>query len=356
MASTIFAYISSSLSRTYKYTFHPQTSLSSSSSSSPPKPCQSIDFATILKTNTNPSSHQLFTLPDSRTLSYATYGASTGPVVFHLHGLGDSRLTGALFDQPGKTLGVRIIAIDRPGIGSSSPQPNRTALDHAEDIRLLAAHLGAKTYSVVGVSGGGPYALACARALPAEQLSSVSLVCGFGPYQLTVRHSRWVVWLFYQVCSRLPFLLRWMRASEIKRLQSMTTEKFVADTKVQLDGWLYRLLAPNDKDAALFRDEGFLTLCVEVMREHFKQGIVGHMEEWRVMTAKDIGFDLGEVRRDLPVHLWYGMQDGSVSWRVGEAIAEAIGGNAKLYVRDEAHLSMIAGRGEEVLRKLLEDM
>lgn len=72
------------------------------------------------------------------------------------------------------------------------------------------------------------------------------------------------------------------------------------------------------------------------------------------MTVKDIGFDLGEVRRDLPVYLWYGRQDGSVSWRVGEAITEAIGGNAKLYVRDEGHLSMIAGRGEEVLRALLE--
>jgi pimeloyl-ACP methyl ester carboxylesterase len=147
-----------------------------------------------------------------------------------------------------------------------------------------------------------------------------------------------------------------MRAGEFKRLQSMTTEKFVADTKVQLDGWLYRLLAPDDKDAALFQDGNFLTLCVEAMREHSRQGIDGHMEEWRVMTAKDIGFDLEEVRRDLPVHLWYGRQDGSVSWRVGEAIAGAIGGNAKLYVRDEAHLSMIAGRGEEVLRKLLEDM
>jgi len=309
----------------------------------------------MLLTNANTTSHQLFTLPDGRTLSFATYGALTGPVVFHLHGLGDCRLTGAFFDQPSKKLGVRIIAIDRPGIGSSSPHPNRTALDHAEDIRLLAAHLGAKTYSVVGVSGGGPYALACAHALPADDLKSVSLVCGFGPFELTVRRLRWVVWLFYQFCGYLPFLLRWMRAGEIKRLESKTTEKFVADTKAQLDGWLYRFLGPHDKDGDLLRDGDFLTLCVEAMREHFSQGIDGHMEEWRVMTAKDIGFDLGEVRRDLPVHLWYGKYDRSVSWRVGEAIAEAIGSNAKLYLRDEAHLSMIAGRGEEILRRLLED-
>ncbi|GAB7333776.1 hypothetical protein MBLNU13_g05299t2 [Cladosporium sp. NU13] len=276
MASTISACISSTLGKVYNY-----LSPSPTQPPVPPKPSKSKDFAAILKASTNESSQQTFTLPDDRTLSFATYGASTGPIVFHLHGLGDSRLTGALFDQPGRTLGVRIIAVDRPGIGSSSPQRNRTALDHAEDIRLLAAHLGAKTYSVVGVSGGGPYALACAHALPAEELRSVSLVCGFGPYESTVRHSRWVVWLFYRICVAFPFLLRWMRVGEIKRLQSMTTEKFVADTKVQLDGWLCRLLAPDDKDAALFRDEDFLTLCVEAMREHFRQGIDGHMEEWR---------------------------------------------------------------------------
>jgi hypothetical protein len=151
---------------------------------------------------------------------------------------------------------------------------------------------------------------------------------------------------FYRACVAFPFLLRWMRKGEIERLRSKTTEKLVAETKVQLDGWLYRFLGLHEKDGALLRDEDFLTLCVEAMREHFRQGIDGHMEEWRVMTAKDIRFDLGGIRRDLPVHLWYGWYDGNVSWRVGEAIAEAMGENAKLYVRDEAHLSMVAGRGE----------
>jgi pimeloyl-ACP methyl ester carboxylesterase len=262
MSLTVFAYISSSLNKAYNYIFPPQQP------SGAPSPSQSTNFATLLLTTINPSTHQLFTLPSNSTLSYAAYGAPTGPVVFHLHGLGDSRLTAALFDLPAKTLGLRIIAVDRPGIGPSSPQPNRTALDHVEDIRLLAAHLDAKTYSVVGVSGGGPYALACAYALPKEELRSVSLICGFGPYGLTVRRLGWVVWLFYQVCVGLPFLLRWMRKGEIERLRSKTTEKVVAETRTQLDGWLYRFLGPHEKDGALLRDENFLTLCVEAMREH----------------------------------------------------------------------------------------
>lgn len=192
----------------------------------------------MLLTNANEPSHQIFALPDGRTLSYAAYGAPTGPIVFHLHDLGDSRLTAALFDLPAKTLGVRIKAVDRPGIGSSSPQANRTALDHAEDIRLLAAYLGAKTYGFMGVSGGGPYAFACAHALPKEELRSVSLVHGFGPYGLTVRRLRWVVWLFYQVCVAASFLLRRMRAGEIERLRSKMTEQVAAEARAQLDGWL----------------------------------------------------------------------------------------------------------------------
>jgi pimeloyl-ACP methyl ester carboxylesterase len=354
MASRILAYMSSMLATAWKYVYN-YMYVSPTSPATATKQSRTTAFAAILLTNSNESSHQRFTLPDGRNLSFATYGAAAGPVVFHLHGLGDCRFTGAFFDEPGKQLGVRIIAVDRPGIGMGSPQQHRTALDHAQDIRLLAAHLGAKTYNVMGVSGGGPYTLACAYALPAEELRSVSLVCGLGPYELTMRHSRWPVWLFYQICARLPFLLYWLRASEVKKLESKSTERFVADTRAQLDGWLYRLLGPHAKDGDLLRDESFLAVCVEAMREHFRQGVDGHMEEWRVMTAGDNGFDLREVRRDLPVHLWYGRFDTSVSWKVGEAIAEIVGSNAKLFVRDEAHLSLISGRGEEILAKLLED-
>lgn len=351
MASAILAYIPSRLKDAYAYVFTSQKSQPKVLVAEHPR---AADFTALLATNSNESSHQIFTLPNRRKLGYATYGAETGPVVFHLHGLGDCRFTGSFFHEPGKKLGVRIVAVDRPGIGLSSPQEHRTALEHAEDVRLLAAHLGAKTYSVIGVSGGGPYALACAHALPGEELRSVSLVVGFGPYHLTMRHTRWLVWLFYQICRNVPFLLRWFRTQEVQKLESKPIEKFIAETKAQLDGWLYRLLGPHDKDGELLRDEAFLALCVEAMREHFRQGVEGHMDEWRVMTADEIGFDLGEVRRDLPVHLWYGRHDTSVSWRVGEAIAGAIGENAQLIIKDEAHLSLISGCGEDILTKLLE--
>jgi pimeloyl-ACP methyl ester carboxylesterase len=137
-------------------------------------PSPAPGFAAVLLTNANEPSQQTFTSPDGRTRSY---GAPTGPIVFHLDGLGDSPLTAVHLDITAKTLGVRISAVDEPGIGYSSPQLNRTALDHAEDIRLLAAPPGVRRYSVVGESDGGLYALACARALPKEEFVECFRFC-----------------------------------------------------------------------------------------------------------------------------------------------------------------------------------
>lgn len=130
------------------------------------------------------------TLPNGRTLSYAQYGLLTGPAVFYVHGLPGSRLEGALFDAPAITPLARIIAVDRPGYGLSSPQPNRTILDHTKDIDYLAKHLNLDSYAVLGISGGGPYALACAAALPADKLKAVCLICGLGPPELGYKDSK----------------------------------------------------------------------------------------------------------------------------------------------------------------------
>ena len=90
-----------------------------------------------------------FTLPDGRKLGYALYGASSNRAVFYLHGLPGSRIEAAVFDEHGTDLGVRIIGVDRPSVGWSSPHPERKILDHAQDIEHLAKHLELKDYGVL---------------------------------------------------------------------------------------------------------------------------------------------------------------------------------------------------------------
>jgi hypothetical protein len=98
---------------------------------------------------TDNDSSDTLTLADGRKLGYAQYGSLTGRPIFYLHGLPGSRLEAAGFDELGLELGARVIAVDRPGIGWSSPYPGRKLLDHANDIDHLAKHLELAQYSVL---------------------------------------------------------------------------------------------------------------------------------------------------------------------------------------------------------------
>jgi hypothetical protein len=116
MFSTLLAYVSSGL-RSVANIFS-QVHVTNDSSERQPLVCDLR--STLLQVNEQ-SSHQTFTLPGDRTLGFATFGAEAGPIVFFLHGFGDSRLLGALFHEPSKAQGLRIVAVDRPGIGLSTP-------------------------------------------------------------------------------------------------------------------------------------------------------------------------------------------------------------------------------------------
>lgn len=88
-------------------------------------------------------------LPDGRKLVYAQYGSPTGRPIFYLHGLPGSRIETAFFHDMGLKLDARIIGVDRPGIGWSSPQPERTLLNHPKDLEHLAEHLELDEYSIL---------------------------------------------------------------------------------------------------------------------------------------------------------------------------------------------------------------
>jgi pimeloyl-ACP methyl ester carboxylesterase len=116
---------------------------------------------------------------DGRTLAYAEYGDPRGKPVFFFHGIPGSRL----FRPPDEVtarLEVRLITTDRPGSGLSSYQPGRRILDWPGEVAQLADHLGIEKFYAAGHSGGGPYALACAYALPGRVIAAASL-CGAGP-------------------------------------------------------------------------------------------------------------------------------------------------------------------------------
>ncbi len=119
-------------------------------------------------------------LPDGRRLAYEAYGAPGGfPVLYHHGGLSShSDISFAEGDARGR--GVRIVAVDRPGIGESDRRRDRRVVDWAADVEALTAALGIDEFAALGWSAGGPFALACAAGLGPRVLRTVT-VGGMAP-------------------------------------------------------------------------------------------------------------------------------------------------------------------------------
>ncbi len=128
-----------------------------------------------------PNHDGVVTLDDQRTLGYAEFGAPDGDPVLWFHGT-----PGARQQLPPDThreaaaRNLRIIGIDRPGTGNSSPYLYDVLIELAVDIERFADQLGLAKFAVVGLSGGGPYVLACAHQLPAR-IPVGCVLGGLGP-------------------------------------------------------------------------------------------------------------------------------------------------------------------------------
>jgi pimeloyl-ACP methyl ester carboxylesterase len=105
-------------------------------------------------------------LRDGRRLAYAAAGPARGYPIVYLHGaIGSPRWRTPALDAVIEELAIRFVVVNRPGFAGSDPHPGRTVASHAADIGELADALGWGRFSVLGVSAGAPYALACAAAL-----------------------------------------------------------------------------------------------------------------------------------------------------------------------------------------------
>jgi len=122
--------------------------------------------------HTRPLTDSDLALADGRKLTCAEYGDRNGVPLFVFHGLPGSRLSWGLLPDPPFPPGVRVIAPDRPGYGGSDPHPGRSLLSWADDVAAVADTLELGRFGVLGISGGGPGALACASRMP-ERLIAV---------------------------------------------------------------------------------------------------------------------------------------------------------------------------------------
>lgn len=112
-----------------------------------------------------PRAEGRFYLPGNRRLGYAEYGDPTGSVVLWFHGTpGGRRPLPLIGRRAAEKLGLRVVLVERSGSDLSDPHRYNMVADWATDMAHVADALGTERLGVVGLSGGGPFALACAGA------------------------------------------------------------------------------------------------------------------------------------------------------------------------------------------------
>src|SRR5258705_1668617 len=118
---------------------------------------------------------------DDRQIGFAEFGDPQGRAVFWLHGTPGARrqipMEARVYAEQRQ---IRLIGIDRPGIGSSTPYQYDTVFAFADDLRPIADTLGIDKFEVIGLSGGGPYTLACAAAMP-DRVVAAGVLGGVAP-------------------------------------------------------------------------------------------------------------------------------------------------------------------------------
>ncbi len=120
-------------------------------------------------------------LPGGRALGYAEYGAPDGDVVLWFHGTpGGRQQVPPDINEQADRLGFRVIGIERPGTGLSTPHAYPRIIDWSRDVEAAADRLGIDRFAAVGLSGGGPFVLAVCHEMP-DRVTGGAVLGGIGP-------------------------------------------------------------------------------------------------------------------------------------------------------------------------------
>jgi pimeloyl-ACP methyl ester carboxylesterase len=281
-----------------------------------------------------PAEDGVLLLDDGRRLGYARYGRPGGEPVFYFHGHPGSRLEGRFAHSAAAAAGILVIALDRPGLGLSDVQPDRTLTDWPADVAAAADKLGFARFAVAGASGGGAYALACAWRLP-SRVSRVAVISAVGPYQVRgiTRGMRWQNRVGFQFGSRWPGL-----ASVLMR----SMHRSVIDRPERTIDALAR--AMSSADAEIVRRPEVRELLIADLVEAFRQGSDGATHDM-VLLGRPWGFSLREIEPE--VYLWQGEADTLVPPAMGRYLAAQI---------PRCHARMLPGEGHLLIIDRMPDL
>jgi pimeloyl-ACP methyl ester carboxylesterase len=268
---------------------------------------------------------------DGSAIAVEVVGERDAAPVLFCHGLADSRLSACWFGQAASELGLRVIAPDRPGIGGSDPHRLSRVADWVEDATLILDALRVDAAALLGVSGGAPFAAACAAAL-AGRVRSLTLVSPLGPPGWPTHGMASGERMSLVLAGRAPAFCGW----------SMGLLGALARYRPQAFFWLAGTAMPDIDNRALEQPgarESFLTNYAEA----FRRGSWGVAQDLRVLT-RPWGYDLGSIT--VPATIHHGDADTTVPLQHARLFAQAIPGARLQIHRGHGHFSILAAARE----------
>ncbi len=277
-------------------------------------------------------------LPDGRNLAFCESGDPGGAPVLLYHGLPGSRLQQHPDATLAASLALRVITVDRPGCGDSTFQPGRRIADWPADVAALLDHLGVEHFALGGWSGGGPYVIATAAAMPGR-ITRALLVSSLAPLDGTGLLESMDGWFrtVFAMARHTPFVLDAM----LPAWRAAIERSPAAFLRVVQAG-----LGADER--AFFRDEGLRSLFLRSILDGAAQGHRGPGHELRLVT-RDWGVDPSSLR--VPVDIWHGLRDSTVPVAMSQYLASVIPGARLRLIPGEGHFIAFT-RWREVLETL----
>ena len=278
-------------------------------------------------------------LSDGRRLAYAEWGEPQGCCVFFFHGTPRSRRW-CPDETATASSNVRLVTVDRPGIGGSDVLPRRTFGAWPSDVVELADALRVEKFSVVGWSGGGPYAAACAARIPAR-LTGVGIACSRHLSQFNIAENPSAE-RELEADDREMFELAQRDPNAAARAAAEQHREWVQELRNRPEAVLDNYETPAG-DRWFFEDEERRRAFLDAVRESVRQG-----PEAFAWEAIDIwlpwGFRVADIATE--VHVWHGAQDPIVERRHIDFIAQTLP-DARLTVwNDSGHQGVTRHWGE----------
>lgn len=305
--------------------------------------------------NESPDSHETLTLKDGRNLAYARYGAKTTPntiPIFYFNGTPSSRLECLLIDEPARRLGIPLIATDRPGFGQSSYQQDRTLLQWPRDVLQLADHLGIAQFGIIGLSGGGPHALACLHQIPKARLVAVTVVSGMYPTEFGMKGMMWPTWLLFATARYSTWVVEMLFEAFVGRMARGVDERALAEHMKSTGAGSPQPEVDKECIREMLEDDVLKRALVAAPKEALRSSSKG--AAWEVyMLGSNWGFRIEDLDPGR-LTMWHGSLDANVPLAMSKKASELLPDAKYRTVDGEGHMSLIVRHRHDILSELMQ--